>query len=531
MTELLWEGKYDPDGRRVAPLQVALPFQTVETVNESTVERQRTLDLFTAGRDAEWRNRLIWGDNKYVLPALLEEFSGRVRMVYIDPPFASGQDFSYTRDIPESEQSFIKTASVIEQKAYRDTWGRGLSSYLQMLYERLVLIHELLRPDGTLFLHLGSNVSHYGKMLCDEIFGRDAFINEITWKRSDAHSDYGQGAKHLGRIHDAILFYAKGSGYVFRPKYTPLPEETADRWYKHVEPETGRRYNLADITGPGGASKGNPHYEFLGVTRYWRYSRERMQELYEQGRIVQRNPGTVPAQKRYLDESKGVALQDIWTDISMLRGFTAGERIGYDTQKPEELLARIIDLASEPGDLVADLFLGSGTTAVAAEKLGRRWIGCDLGRFAIQTTRKRLLSVPDVSPFIVQNLGKYERQLWQAAEFGDEAQPRTHAYRRFILAAYKAKPIEGYAWLHGIKQGRLVHVGTVDAPVTVGDVKQIATEFGRAMGTGEDAPTSKSVDVLGWDFAFEMNEVARQSADRAGIEVHFWKIRAGSPEG
>jgi len=200
------------------------------------------------------------------------------------------------------------------------------------------------------------------------------------------------------------------------------------------------------------------------------------------------------------------------------------ERVGYPTQKPEELLSRIIDTSSDEDDLVLDCVCGSGTTAVAAEKLRRRWIVADLGRFAVHTTRKRLLSIPDVRPFVVQNLGKYERQLWQEAEFGESAAARTTAYRRFILDLYHATPIEGYAWLYGIKNGQMVHVGTVDAPVTVGDVKQIATEFRKVIGTGKDAPTTKCVDLLGWDFAFELNEVARQEAAKAGIEMRFVRI-------
>ncbi len=174
--------------------------------------------------------------------------------------------------------------------------------------------------------------------------------------------------------------------------------------------------------------------------------------------------------------------------------------------------------------LVLDCVCGSGTTAAVAEQLGRRWIAADLGRFAVHTSRKRLLSRPSVRLFVVQNLGKYERQVWQTAEFGAEAAERTTAYRRFILDLYRAKPIEGYVWTHGVKAGRMVHVGTVDAPVTVGDVRQIATEFRKVVGTGKHAPTSKSVDVLGWDFAFELNEVARQEAAKAGIEMHFVRI-------
>jgi SAM-dependent methyltransferase len=212
-----------------------------------------------------------------------------------------------------------------------------------------------------------------------------------------------------------------------------------------------------------------------------------------------------------------------WWEISMINPVGL-ERVGYDTQKPEALLERIIKASSNPGDLVLDCFCGSGTTAAVAEKLGRRWIACDLSRFAIHTTRKRLLSIPNVKPFIVQNLGKYERQVWQAAEFGEEAEAKIQAYRRFILELYHARPITGYTWLHGVKAGRMVHVGAVDSPVSPGDIAQIAAEFKKAIGTGKDAPKVNGVDVLGWDFAFELNEVAKQQAAQANIQMRFLKI-------
>ena len=208
----------------------------------------------------------------------------------------------------------------------------------------------------------------------------------------------------------------------------------------------------------------------------------------------------------------------------MLQPADQTENLRYPTQKPETLLERIIKASSNEGDLVLDCFSGSGTTAAVAEKLGRRWIAADLGRFAVHTTRKRLLSIPDVTPFVVQNLGKYERQAWQAGEFGDDAARRTLAYRQFILDLYHARPLTGYAWLHGVKGGRYVHVGAVDSPVTPGDVTQIASEFRRATGTGADAPTTNGVDVLGWDFAFEMNEVAKQQAALAKIALRFVRI-------
>jgi DNA modification methylase len=465
---------------------------------------------------------LVWGDNKYVLPALLGEFAGTVDLIYIDPPFATGQDFSFRAQIGDDE--FIKQPSLIEQKAYRDMWGKGLDSYIAMMYERLANMRELLSSRGSIYVHLGTNVSQAIKLVMDELFGETNFRNEIVWKRATTvKGNFGQGSRFWGPATESILFYTKTDDYTFNQPFGDYSEEYVDTAYRYVEPETNRRYRLVSMIGPGGKAKGNPQYEVMGVTRYWRYSEETMQGLIGKGLVVQSKPGAVPHRKYYLDEGRGVPVQSLWDDIGNLQA-SDRERTGYATQKPEALLNRIISTSSEQGDLVADFFCGSGTAAAVAERLGRRWIVCDLGRFAVHTTRKRLLSIPDVRPFVMQNLGKYERQLWQEAEFGESAVALTTAYRRFILELYQAKPIEGYAWLHGLKQGRMVHVGTVDAPVTVGDVRQIATEFRKVIGTGKDAPTAKSVDVLGWDFAFELNEVARQEAAKAGIEMRFVRI-------
>lgn len=532
MTELIWDGKYK-DNKKQGPVRIALPFQTIETVNESTQDRRRNLELFASGRDTEWRNRLIWGDKKYVLPSLLPELAGKVNLIYIDPPFDTGADFSFTAAIPEHPDTaedetiyFTKEPSIIEQKAYRDTFN----SYLEWFYETAILLRELLAEDGTIYVHIGQNVSHGVKLILDEIFGPDRYLNQIIWKRQTAHSDVTQGSQHLGRLHDVIFLYTKSEHYRWEMQYTPYDKEYTDAFYRHIEPGTGRRYRLSDITAPGKSLKGNPHYEFLGVTRYWRFSEKKMKEMYEMGRIVQTNPGTVPAQKRYLDEMPGVPLQDMWLDIKPIQS-QAAERAGYDTQKPESLLERILKLSSKEGDLILDCFLGSGTTAVAAEKLGRRWIGCDLSRFAIHTTRKRLLGTANVKPFVVQNLGKYERQAWQEAEFPAngkdhlaEQRERETAYRRFILDLYHAKPFSGHSWIHGTKGGRMVHVGAVDAPVTLADVKAIAREAWKAVGRSKDSPTKAGVDVLGWEFALEVNELAKQVAAESRVDVAFKKI-------
>jgi len=532
MTELIWEGKYK-DGKKVAPVRIALPFQTVETVNESAQDRQRSLDLFASGRETEWRNRLIWGDKKYVLPSLLPELAGKVNLIYIDPPFDTGADFSFTATIPDNPETeedetttFTKQPSVMEQKAYRDTWGRGLDSYCQWFYETALLLHELLHENGSLYVHRDYYVSYYVKAILDEVFGEEHFVNEVVWKRQSAKGDVAQGATHMGRIHESIFLYTKSENYPWNIQYTPYDQSYIDAFYRHTDSD-GRRYRLSDITAPGGAkaSKGNPHYEFLGVTRYWRFSKEKIQEMYKQGRIVQTSPGTVPAQKRYLDEMPGTPLQDLWLDIKPIQSQSV-EALGYDTQKPEALLERIVKLSSNDGDLVMDCFVGSGTTAAVAEKLGRRWVACDLGRFSIHTARKRLLTIEKVKPFVVQNLGKYERQVWQAAEFAspENLREREARYRKFILDLYHATPITGYSWLHGTRSGRMVHVGAVDAPVTLADVKAIASEVWKAVGKGKDAPETAGVDILGWEFAFELNELGKQVAAEARVDVTFKKI-------
>jgi len=256
---------------------------------------------------------------------------------------------------------------------------------------------------------------------------------------------------------------------------------------------------------------------------HWITKPSNLEQLDAEKKIYWPEQGGQPMLKYYLDEAKGAQISDLWDDINLISP-TSNESLSYVTQKPEALLERIIKSSSNEGDLVLDCFVGSGTTAAVAEKLNRRWIACDLSRFAVHTTRKRLLSIPDVKPFIVQNLGKYERQLWQTAEFGEQVEERTSAYRRFILELYHAQAVTGYAWLHGVKAGRMVHVGAVDSPVSTGDVAQIAGEFKRAVGTGKDAPKTNGLDVLGWDFAFELNEVAKQQAAQANINIRFLRI-------
>jgi hypothetical protein len=260
------------------------------------------------------------------------------------------------------------------------------------------------------------------------------------------------------------------------------------------------------VDGPGGAAKGNPHYEFLGVRGYWRYSKERMQKLFETGEIVLSSTGKSLSRKRYLEDAKGTPVTDLWDDVNRISP-TSNERLPFATQKPEALLERVIQTASEPGDLVADFFCGSGTTLAVAERLGRKWIGCDLGRFAIHTTRKRLLNIPDCKPFEIKNLGSYERQRWQI-ESGNGA---LRAYLDTILAFYQAEPIQGFAHLHGRKANRMVHVGATDAPVTVNETEDVMDEMA---DNGIE-----TCDLLGWEWEMGLHDTIVERARRRGLDL------------
>jgi len=514
MTELIWEGKYDKNGKKNGPVRIALPFQTIETVNESAEDRERTLDLFAQGRPTEWRNRLIWGDKKYVLPSLLPEFAGKINLIYIDPPFDTGADFSFTATIPDNPETpedettqFIKTANILEQKAYRDTWGTGINSinsYLPWFYETIIILRELLADDGVIFVHIDWHIGHYAKIILDETFGYENFRNEIFVKRVRKNVRVRKYVKSLNVAVDTILFYAKSINSKILPPMKP--DKKGEYW--HSFEAQGYRKGM-DYSLFGQKPKQNNH---------WRWIEEKAEKAIKISKL-RPNPNT--GKPEYLVESRTETLCDsFWNDI---QAYTF--KYGYPTEKNELLLERIINSGSIENDLILDCFIGAGTTAAVAEKLNRRWIACDLGRFAIHTTRKRLLGIPDLKPFVVQNLGKYERQQWMGAEFQSttEKAAKEQRYRHFILKLYHAEPVSGYSWLHGAKAGRMVHVGSVDSPVAIGDVKNIVQEFWKSAGKSEDIAVN-GVDILGWDFAFEINETSKQYAAANKVDLKFKKI-------
>lgn len=358
-------------------------------------------------------NALYYGDNLDMLREHVADAS--VDLVYLDPPFNSNARYNVLFRTPDGERS------AAQAEAFQDTWqwnelaeasydeimsmgGKSaeilrslrtflgtsdMMAYLVMMANRIHELHRVLKETGSLYLHCDPTASHYLKIVLDGIFGPNNFRTEISWRRQSAHNDAKQGRRQFGNVRDTIFFYTKSDEWKWNWLYTPYDEEYIKNFYKFVEPATGRRYRLGDITAPGGASpeKRNPHYEFLGVKRYWRYSRERMEELYKEGRIVQTKKGNVPAYKRYLDEMPGVALQNDWDDIKPVMG---GEAVGYPTQKPLALLERIIKASSNEGDVVLDPFCGCGTTVHAAQKAGRQWIGIDVAHYAIGVIEDRL---------------------------------------------------------------------------------------------------------------------------------------------
>jgi site-specific DNA-methyltransferase (adenine-specific) len=323
--------------------------------------------------------RVIWcGDNLDILKKMPD---GCVDLIYIDPPFNSNRNYE------------VFWGETKEKRSFEDRHA-STQAYIDFMRPRCLELHRVLKPTGSFYYHCDWHANSYVRVMLDQIFGQNNFINEIVWKRQSAHSDAKQGSKNLGRIHDVLLLYSGGGDYTFNHQYRKYDQEYIEKTYKHIEPETGRRYSLGDITAPGGASpsKGNPFYEFLGVERYWRFSREKMEELWKQGRIVQTKPGAVPREKRYLDEGSGVPLGTVWDDIGPIQG-VGSETLGYPTQKPLKLLERLVQLSSNPNDIVLDAFCGCGTALVAAENLKRQWIGIDISPTACRVMAKRLRTV------------------------------------------------------------------------------------------------------------------------------------------
>jgi site-specific DNA-methyltransferase (adenine-specific)/adenine-specific DNA-methyltransferase len=524
--ELVWSGKT----RDVCT--TVLPFQTLEHIDEARAETKTQGEMFDSrGRQLHgWSNKLIWGDNKLILSSLKAgalrrqiEDAGGLKLIYIDPPFDVGADFSM--DIEVGGETFHKEANLLEQIAYRDTWGRGADSFISMLYERLILMRDLLTHDGSIYVHMGPAKSHLVRAVLDEVFGRDRCLREVIWKRVSSRSH----GSYYPATHGSILFYAKTERVIWNQLYEPLDGEYVQSKYRHQDLD-GRKFRTGNCLNQN-PDRPNLTFEWNGHVRTWRWTKDKMQALHEAGRLIYTKSG-VPEYKRYLDESEGVALQSVWTDINPVNS-QAREDTDYPTQKPEALLDRIIRASSNEGDLVADFFCGSGTTAAVAEKLGRKWIAADLGKFAMHTTRKRLIGVQrerkaagkDFRAFEVLNLGRYERQAYlnvggrlNEKQKAEALAQKEYEFRELILLAYRAivfggnegnQPQDGF--FHGARNGRLIVIGPINLPMGRLFVEEVITEC-RKRGASR-------VDVLAFEFEMGLFPAVLEEARGKGVDL------------
>lgn len=507
--ELVWNGKTGE------VTNVVLPFQTIEQVDEPRIEKsakgEQAGGLFdTRGRQMQgWTNKLIWGDNKLILSSLKNgplrseiEKQGGLKLIYIDPPFDVGADFSMDIEVGDGGDTFTKRPGILEEIAYRDTWGKGADSFISMIYERLILLRDLLAEGGSIYVHCDWRLNSVVRLALDEVFGSEQFRAEVKWKRVVSTGSSKAISRRFPVVDDSILFYVRDDNYTWNVQYLPFSEE-----YK-------ARYTQKD-------NRGHFYWDNLGT-----YSEETLKRLIADDRIkLPMEPGRNPRYKNYLHERKGVVADNIWDDITPLNS-QAIEAANYPTQKPESLLERIISTSSKPGDLVADFFAGSGTTAAVAEKLGRKWIATDLGKFAIHTTRKRMIGVQralkaegkDYRAFELLNLGRYERQHFigvnpnlREAEKQQQLDAKEAAFIDLILRAYKAEKTTGFPAFQGKKAGRLVAIGPVNLPVTRLFVEEIIVECRKKNVT--------KVDLLGFEFEMGLFPNVLDEARAQGIDI------------
>jgi DNA modification methylase len=486
-------------------------------------------DMFdtATGRQVKgWNNKLIWGDNKLILSSLKNgplreeiEAQGGIKLIYIDPPFDVGADFSM--DIEIGNETLTKKPSVIEELAYRDTWGKGADSFISMIYERLVLMRDLLADDGSIYVHCDWRVNSYMRLVLDEVFGN--YINEITWQKIKSVKAQTAG---FGNVKDSILFYSKNKAQ-FNQQRVPHDDDYVKNMYRHTS-EDGRQYRLDNFTQKG-QGEARDFGENFGVVapptgKHWIWSQERITQGMQDGNIVFSRNG-IPSVKRYLDDVKGQAVGDIWNDINPI-GSISKERNDYPTQKPEALIERIIKASSSEGDIVADFFVGSGTTPAVAEKLGRKWIASDLGKFSVHTTRKRMIGVQrqlkkdekNWRAFEILNLGKYERAHYigvntnlREADQQKQLEQKEVKFLELILHAYKADKVEQFKTFQGKKAGRLVAVGPINLPVTRLFVEEIILECRQKRIT--------KADILGFEFEMGLFPNIQEEAKSKGIDL------------
>ncbi len=502
--ELVWNGKTSEI------CNIALPFQVIEQVDEPRKEKTQdqwigTLFDMRGRQKSGWVNKLIWGDNKLILSSLKNgplreeiEKEGGIKLIYIDPPFDVGADFSMNIEI--GDEQFTKAPSVLEELAYRDTWGKGADSFIAMVYERLSLMRDLLAQDGSIYVHCDWRLNSCLRLVLDEVFDKIGYKNEIRWKRQPVRGAKATSGQYA-RNSDTILYYSKTDNRIWNGAYKEYEKDFVKSKFR--PDKNGRLFRDCDLGD---------------------YSEESIREFETQGKIYVTSSGKKRL-IRYLDEEKGESLGDIWYDIAEVNS-RADERVDYPTQKPEMLLERMLRASSNEGDVIADLFCGSGTTMAVAEKLGRKWIGADLGKFAIHTTRKRMIQVQrelkkagkDYRAFEILNLGKYERQHYigvnpnlRDKEKEKQLAKREKDFLELILRAYRAEKVDSFKTLHGKKAARLVAVGPINLPVTRKFVEEIIKEC-------QEKKLVK-VDILAFEFEMGLFPNIQEEAKSKGIDL------------
>lgn len=531
--ELVWNGKTNE------VCNIVLPFQIIEQVDEPRAEKPEDtknndelfawggISLDGRGRQLKgWTNKLIWGDNKLILSSLKNgplreeiEKQGGLKLIYIDPPFDVGADFSM--DIGIGDDTFTKKPNILEEIAYRDTWGKGADSFIAMIYERLILMRDLLAEDGSIYVHCDWRVNSHIRQILDEVFGSAGYKNAIIWQKIRVVKAQ---SNCFGSVHDYLYFYAKSKN-VFN-QVTREQNPDYEKKFDKTDFTTGRKYQLVSLV-----QKGKGPTRIFGKRTiepppgmHWIWTQERIDQALKDGVIEFTSTGN-PRKRQYLDESGERFVDDLWIDLFPVNSQSL-ESCNYPTQKPEALLERIIRASSNEGDLVADFFCGSGTTAAVAEKLGRRWIATDLGKFAIHTTRKRMIGVQrqlkndgkNYRAFEILNLGKYERQHYiginpnlREAEQQKQLEEKEKAFLDLILRAYRAEKTDGFASFHGKKAGRLVAVGPVNLPVTRLFVEEVILECRKKHIT--------KVDILGFEFEMGLFPNVLDEARSIGIDI------------
>ncbi|MBI2451699.1 site-specific DNA-methyltransferase [Candidatus Pacearchaeota archaeon] len=512
---LIWASKPKKE-----PAAKDLDFQTAEEVypnKEDIKSKDKKLNAFWSDTKdvSDDPNRIIWGDNLLVMKALLAKgYEGQIDLIYIDPPFNTGENFNFSNQVKIGDSTFDKELTMSERLAYTDTWKRGLDSFLDMMYPRLQLMRKLLSEKGSIFVHCDSNASHYIKIMMDEIFGKENFINEVIWRRTYAGKTI---SRNIPQNTDVILWFSKTKDYFFNPITTPLNDKDKESFNKNDNDGRGL-YGTVSMQKVSGPTKGTS-YDYVDnkgkvwncPAKGWRMIHEKMKALENDNRLY--FGGQTVREKYYLNERMeiGKQIDNLWLDIGNLNR-NKSEILGYPTQKPTDLLDRIINMSCAKNGIVADFFAGSGTTGAVAEKNNRKWIMSDISKTAIQVIRSRLVN-QGAKPFLIQNLGNYQRQLIYASEVN-----LTEMYN-IILKLYGAIPRKDKQGFGISKDDKntLVYVCEPDRPMMAKKAYDLAREVKVMDGNGY-----KRIVILAWDYEMgydnDLNKIIPKKKDLPDIE-------------